>query len=289
MNYAPGYIKIHRSLLDWEWYSDDRCVRLLLHLNLKANYADRRWKGQDLKPGQFITSSVSLSEQLKWSRSAVNRTLDKLRDCGEIATEADSRWTLVTLIKWGQLQGDDENPDSKPDSNRTATGQQTTSQVSKQPDTAKEGKKLRREEGKNLSQLPLPGITVKAPRATYGDSRINDLMDFLKAENGGMLDQSIKANRQACWNLIRKAEGVRPDLDAVTGIKALITRGKAVPFHGPKITSFVYLLAHVTEIKNHIQQPNGKANTIDAKRAALDQLFAEEHAASNGSAGNEHP
>lgn len=152
MNYAPGYIKIHRSLLDWEWYSDDRCVRLLLHLNLKANYVDRRWKGQDLKPGQFITSSISLSEQLKWSRSAVNRTLDKLRECGEIATEADSRWTLVTLVKWGQLQGDDENPDTKPDSNRTATGQQTTSQVSKQPDTAKEGKegkKGRREEGKN--------------------------------------------------------------------------------------------------------------------------------------------
>ena len=123
MNYAPGYIKIHRSLLDWEWYSDDRCVRLLLHLNLKANYVDRRWKGQDLKPGQFITSSISLSEQLKWSRSAVNRTLDKLRECGEIATEADSRWTLVTLVKWGQLQGDDENPDTKPDSNRTATGQ----------------------------------------------------------------------------------------------------------------------------------------------------------------------
>lgn len=102
-------------------------------------------------------------------------------------------------------------------------------------------------------------------------------MEFLKAENGGMIDQSIKKNRQACHNLIRKAEGIRPDLDAVAGIKALITRGKAVPFHGPKITSFVYLLAHVTEIKNHIQQPNGKAASVEQASADADRIIRERY------------
>lgn len=278
MSYAPGYIKIHRSLLDWEWYADDRCVRLLLHLNLKANYADRRWKGQDLKPGQFITSSVSLSEQLKWSRSAVNRTLDKLRDCGEIATEADSRWTLVTLVKWGQLQGDDENPDSKPDSNRTATGQRTTSQVSEQPDTAKEGKKGRREEGKNSSQLPLPGITEKEPSA-FGDPSINELMAFLKAENGNLMDGSVKNNRYACATLIKKARAAKPDADPVAGIKHLIREGKKIHFHGPKITSFTYLLDHTTEIANLIRSGNngnGKQQSPEDKREAVRRAVLEQ-------------
>lgn len=141
-----GFIKIHRALLDWEWYHDDRCVRLLLHLILKANYTHRRWKGQELQPGQLITSTVSLAEQLGWSRSTLNRTLDKLRDGQEIETKADSKWTLVTLRKWEQFQIDGEDVDSKRTSNRTASGHQTIQQVIQQADTDKEGKKERKKE-----------------------------------------------------------------------------------------------------------------------------------------------
>jgi biotin operon repressor len=117
-----GYIKVHRALLEWEWYHDDRCVRLLLHLLLKANYTDRKWKGQALKPGQLITSSVSLAEQLGWSRSALNRTMDKLKRGQEIETASDNKWTLVTLRKWEQFQYEAAEPDSNRTADRTATG-----------------------------------------------------------------------------------------------------------------------------------------------------------------------
>jgi len=97
MTRTDTFVKLYRSLLDWEWYHDDRCVRLLIHLLLNARYEAGRWRGLDLIPGQIPTSSVSLSEQLGWSRSAVNRTLDKLKSSGEVNTKSDSKWTLVTL------------------------------------------------------------------------------------------------------------------------------------------------------------------------------------------------
>lgn len=133
-----GFIKLHRSLVDWEWYHDDRCVRLFIHILLSARYLPGRWQGMDIMPGDLPTSTVKLANELGWSRSAVNRTLDKLRSTNEVDTKADSKWTVVTVVNWAKWQGDDEMSDTKPTNNRTTTGQQ--------PDTLKEGKKERRKE-----------------------------------------------------------------------------------------------------------------------------------------------
>lgn len=130
---------MYRSIGDWEWYHDDRCVRLFLHLLIKSNWSEGRWMGEPVAPGQLITSSLKLAEQLGWSRSAVVRTLAKLKSTGEVDTISDSKWTLVTLANWDKYQGEDAEPDSKPIRKRTRTGQQ--------PDTIEEGKKGRREEG----------------------------------------------------------------------------------------------------------------------------------------------
>jgi hypothetical protein len=37
-----GWIKIHRSILEWEWYEDTNTFRLFMHLILKANHKDRK-------------------------------------------------------------------------------------------------------------------------------------------------------------------------------------------------------------------------------------------------------
>ena len=132
------FVKIHRSLAEWEWYHDDRCVRLFLHLILSARYSPGKWQGITIEAGQFPTSTIKLAGELGWSRSAVVRTLEKLTKTGEVNTKPDSKWTLVTVVNWAKWQGGPQKPDSKPDNNRTHTGHI--------PDTLKEGKKGRREE-----------------------------------------------------------------------------------------------------------------------------------------------
>lgn len=39
-----GYIKLYRSLLDWEWYDDTVTKCLFLHLLLTVNAYDEDWK-----------------------------------------------------------------------------------------------------------------------------------------------------------------------------------------------------------------------------------------------------
>jgi len=51
-----GFIKIHRKLLEWEWYDDNNVKVLFLHLLLKANYKDKKYRGETLKAGTVLTS-----------------------------------------------------------------------------------------------------------------------------------------------------------------------------------------------------------------------------------------
>jgi hypothetical protein len=56
-----GWIKIHRSILEWEWYEDTNTFRLFMHLILKANHKDRNYKGKLIKRGSLVTGRELLS------------------------------------------------------------------------------------------------------------------------------------------------------------------------------------------------------------------------------------
>jgi hypothetical protein len=40
-----GYIKLHRKLVDWEWYTDIPTKTLFIHLLLVANHKPNKWRG----------------------------------------------------------------------------------------------------------------------------------------------------------------------------------------------------------------------------------------------------
>ena len=40
-----GWIKLHRKLMQWEWYHKSEAVHLLVHLVLDANHEDKKWEG----------------------------------------------------------------------------------------------------------------------------------------------------------------------------------------------------------------------------------------------------
>lgn len=52
-----GWIKLHRKLLDWEWYSDTNCRLLFIHCLLKANFEDTKWRGVDIKKAHLFHRS----------------------------------------------------------------------------------------------------------------------------------------------------------------------------------------------------------------------------------------
>jgi len=88
-----GWIKLHRSLLDWEWYQDANALRLLIHLLVSVNYEDKRWQGNVIKAGELITSYENLGDILGLTKQQVKTALKKLETSGEI-TRARTRHCL---------------------------------------------------------------------------------------------------------------------------------------------------------------------------------------------------
>lgn len=115
-----GWIKLHRSLLDWEWYSDVNVCRVFTHLILRANHKDNNWRGILIKRGQLLTSLNTLESETGLSKSKIRTAIKKLVSTQEIAQESHSQHTVFTLVNYDSYQGDDTE-DDKPVTHQSQT------------------------------------------------------------------------------------------------------------------------------------------------------------------------
>jgi hypothetical protein len=99
-----GWIKLHRQLIDWEWYSDPNVVRLFIHCLLKANHSQKTWRGIKIEKGQFVTSMNKLSNELELSVQKVRTAIDKLIITKEIQSKSTNKFTIITICKYDDYQ-----------------------------------------------------------------------------------------------------------------------------------------------------------------------------------------
>lgn len=99
-----GWIKIHRKMLNWEWYDDINTKVLFLHLLLKANHKEKRWRGTIIERGQLITSLEHLAKETKLTVKQVRTSLNKLKMTCEVATKGTNKFTLITIEKYSDYQ-----------------------------------------------------------------------------------------------------------------------------------------------------------------------------------------
>ena len=101
---STGWVKLYRSFLKWEWYTNPNVMRVFLHLILTANTENKRWQGIEVKRGQVLTSLNHLAANLNMDKHTVKRSLDKLKKTGEITISCTSKFSLITLSEYDTLQ-----------------------------------------------------------------------------------------------------------------------------------------------------------------------------------------
>lgn len=102
-----GYIKLHRKLLEWEWYSDTNVKIVFLHCLLMANHDDTKWRGATIERGTFVTSYDKMSRELHISVKALRLALDKLKKTGELAIKGANHGTTIKVVKYEEYQCSD--------------------------------------------------------------------------------------------------------------------------------------------------------------------------------------
>lgn len=100
-----GYIKLHRSILSWEWYSDIKTRGLFLHLLVAAQWEDVRIEGQVIKRGQLCTSIRKLADVVGLSERGVRTSLQRLQSTGEITMQSNQHHSIITVVNYDLYQG----------------------------------------------------------------------------------------------------------------------------------------------------------------------------------------
>ena len=123
-----GWIKVHRKLVDWEWYNDINVKVVFLHLLLTANHKEKQWQGQTILRGQKLTSIEHLADDVGLTFQQTRTALKKLKSTHEITIKTTNKNTLITIEKFNdyQFEVDEDNKQNNKLSNNLVTNKQQT-------------------------------------------------------------------------------------------------------------------------------------------------------------------
>lgn len=131
MGYENNFIKLSRTLLEWQWYTNLNVKSAFIHCLLSANWKDKSWQGMTVERGSFITTIKAFSEGVGLTEQEVRTAWKKLETSQEITKKSTNGFTKITVNNWDKYQTELER----------ATNQQQT--TNKQLTTTKEYKETK--------------------------------------------------------------------------------------------------------------------------------------------------
>lgn len=170
-----GWIKLHRKILDWEWFTSPSTLQLFIYLLLRANKEDKKWRGILIKRGQLVTSVATISEETKLSTQQVRTSLNRLKSTNEITSKTTNKFTLVTVCKYESYQLYEE---VEQQTKQQALQQTNNKQITNKQQQLKNNKNIRN--NKKESILTNVRIDEKVTDAPVVATTTTDDMEFRK-------------------------------------------------------------------------------------------------------------
>ena len=121
-----NYIKLNRSILKWEWFSDINTSRLFIYMLLRANWADEKFRGVVIPRGSFVSSIGKLAEDTDLTEREIRTAICHLKSTGEVTSKSTNRFTVFTVINYCLYQASDKQGDIQAPSKRQANDKLTT-------------------------------------------------------------------------------------------------------------------------------------------------------------------
>ena len=126
MGNLNGFVKLHRKMIEWGWYSDCVVKDVFIHILMVATFKPTKYLGYDLKPGQAVIGRKKLAKELGFTEQQVRTALKKLESTGEISLFSTNKFTIATVENWEFYQGGDDEDNQQPTNNQPTNNQQIT-------------------------------------------------------------------------------------------------------------------------------------------------------------------
>ena len=142
------FITLHRKILQSSCFQDAELLKLWLWCLMRANHKDREiiHGGQlvRLKRGQFITGRYVATKELNMTTMKYRGRIALLAKMLQISLKVTNKYTIITVVNYDLYQTKGKKITNK----QPTDNQQVT--------TSKEGKKVKKEEGNNITVIFQP-------------------------------------------------------------------------------------------------------------------------------------
>ena len=109
-----GFVILPRFITTRDWYADPIARAIFIDLLLQASWKDEVIRGEQLKPGQLVTSLPEIASKNRIKPSHARSILSRIERTNDIASRSTSKYRIITVLCF-----DCESYDSKADSNQS--------------------------------------------------------------------------------------------------------------------------------------------------------------------------
>ena len=210
---TQGWIKLHRKITEWEWYTDGNTFRVFLHLILNANHKQKRYKGIVIERGQLLTGRKSLANALDLTERQVRTAINKLIKSNEITQKTASKTTksgsIITICKYDSYQDQKEQSDQENDQETTKkrprNDQQATTNKNDKNEKNVNNEKNHHQSQKNDDDDFIKLIDIEKLKKEYPSINVlKELQDVEKKISGRAVSSPENYVRQCLNNIVQK-------------------------------------------------------------------------------------
>lgn len=104
-----GWVKLYRSIQDWEWWTDLNTRVFFQYCLVKANHRPSQWRGRTIEVGQFVATirSMATKEESGLTVSQLRTALKHLLSTHELTQETTHGYTILTISNFEKYQAVD--------------------------------------------------------------------------------------------------------------------------------------------------------------------------------------
>lgn len=184
-----GWLKLHRSIIDSAVFKDLEVLKIWIWLLCNASFDthDTLFCGKviTVHPGQIVTGRKKIAQSTDLNESKVYRALMLLKSLGNIEIKSNTKFSVITIVKWAKYQGDLEIVNSKTTANQQH-GNNTATTGQQQGNTTKEIKNCKN--GKNDIYNSTGGAKDSFP--------YSDVISYLNEKSGKNYSAKSEQNRR---------------------------------------------------------------------------------------------
>lgn len=118
---APGWIKVHRALLDHWCATEPEALSVWVRLLCEANFESKKSMINgcliDVERGQLVFGLDAFSKKSGVSVSKLRRIISMLESDGMISRQKTSKYSLISIACYDKYQGDDRQITGKSQAN----------------------------------------------------------------------------------------------------------------------------------------------------------------------------